>query len=221
MVDDHTGSAGVSPPCGRDVRDPETPVHKYWHSRGYLPHCDTPGLLQAITFRLADSLPSDALTRLRQETSDTKRHQQIETLLDAGHGECWLRQPAIADIVENALLHSDGQRYRLLAWCIMPNHVHVLIETMEGWPLPRIVQSWKSYSAKVINHHLGRIGTVWMSDYHDRYMRDDAHLAAVISYMHNNPVKAGLVTQAIDWRHSSAGSAGVSPAGGRDVRDPG
>jgi len=180
-------------------------THKFWHSRGYLPHCDVPGLLQFITFRLADSLPKGVLHRLLQEESDDmKRYQRVEQLLDTGHGECLLRQPAIADIVENALLYGDGKRYRLLAWCVMPNHVHVLIETNSANPVSKIVQGWKSYTARLINQHLARSGSVWMRDYFDRYIRDDRHLASVFAYIHNNPIKAGLVPHEQDWPHSSA-----------------
>ena len=179
-------------------------THKFWHSRGYLPHCDVPGLLQAITFRLADSLPDEVLHRLLQEeTSDLSRHKRIEQLLDAGHGACWLKQKEIADIVENALLHGDGKRYRLLAWCVMPNHVHVLIETDSAFSVSKIVQGWKSYTARLINQQLARSGSVWMRDYFDRYIRDNHHLAAVVAYIHNNPVKARLVSQEHEWQHSS------------------
>lgn len=180
-------------------------LHKCWHSRGYLPHCDTPGLLQVITFRLADSLPASVLGRLLQEIdSDVGKLKRIESLLDAGYGACWLKQPIVADIAEDSLLHWDGQRYRLLAWCVMPNHVHVLIETWKDYQLPRVVQGWKSFTARLINRHLGRTGTLWMRDYFDRYIRDDHHLAAVVAYIHNNPVKAGLVQNECEWQHSSA-----------------
>ena len=202
---------------GRDVRDPS--AHRFWYSRGYLPHCDVPGLLQAITFRLADSLPEEALSRLQQEDNNLIRRKRIDAWLDAGHGACWLAQSAIADIVEDVLLHDDGKHYRLIAWCVMPNHVHVLIETISGFVLPSVVQSWKSVSSKRINKKLGRTGKVWMADYFDRYIRDDNHLAAVIAYIHNDPVTAGLVKEASNWRHSSAGIAGVPPACGRDARD--
>jgi len=162
-------------------------------------------LLQAITFRLADSLPAEVLLNLQQEvTNDAEKRKRIEALLDAGHGACWLKQPEIADIVENALLHGDGQSYRLLAWCVMPNHVHVLIETSEGSPLSGMVHSWKSFTAKAMNLHLSRSGTVWMKDYFDRYIRDDHHLAAAIAYIHANPVKAELVQNEVEWLHSSA-----------------
>ena len=179
--------------------------HKHWHSRGYLPHCDTPGLLQAVTFRLADSLPAEALLNLQQEaTNDVEKRKRIEALLDSGYGACWLKQPEIAGIVENSLLHGDGQAYRLLAWCVMPNHVHGLIETCDGSPLSGVLHSWKSFTAKAINLYLNHSGTVWMPDYFDRYIRDDHHLAATIAYIHANPVKAGLVKNEGEWLYSSA-----------------
>ena len=203
------GSAGVSPAKG-------------WYSRNYLPHCDVPGLIQAITFRLADALPKEVIIRLNQErTDDNVKRRKIESFLDASHGHCWLRQGPVAQFVEQALLHFDGPRYRLLAWCIMPNHVHTLIETSDGWPLANTVHSWKSYSAKEINKALHRTGTVWQREYYDRYIRNDRHLVAVINYIHENPVKAGLVENPWQWPYSSArflspvgqrGSAGVSPA---------
>ena len=198
------GSAGVSPAKG-------------WYSRRYLPHVDLPGLLQAITFRLDDSLPKEVFERLAQEAEDDPvRRKRIEAALNAGHGECWLQRQEIAEIVENALFHFDGQRYRLIAWCVMPNHVHVLIETWERWPLADVIQSWKSFTAKAINRQLGQGGEVWQREYFDRYIRDDRHLQATIEYIENNPVAAGLVKSAESWLFSSASQgkrkAGETPA---------
>lgn len=71
--------------------------HKYWHSRGYLPHCDTPGLIQGITFRLADSLPAEALRRMKQESpDDAAKRRRVEEMLNAGHGTCLLRDQVCA-----------------------------------------------------------------------------------------------------------------------------
>lgn len=222
-------TAGVSPALtakskksGRDARGPTTALHKQWHSRGYLPHCDVPGLIQSVTFRLADALPAAVLEGWKLEAgNDSELHTKIDAFLDAGHGACWLKQPAIADLVEDTLLHGDGTRYHLLAWCVMPNHVHVLFEIRGASSLSAVLQAWKSFSAKAINQHLGRSGSVWMPDYFDRYIRDDHHLAAVIEYIHTNPVKAGLVQHASEWVQSSTHrTAGVPPAGGRDARAP-
>jgi REP element-mobilizing transposase RayT len=216
----YTGSAGVPP-----APKPE------WHSRGYLPHRDKTGLIQALTFRLADSLPSDALKRIESELlhtpvvhRDAERARSLAAWLDEGHGACELARPEIATLVENALLHFDGERYRLIAWCVMPNHVHTLVESNEGHALADIVHSWKSYTAKAANRLLARTGDFWQREYHDRYIRDAQHLAAAISYIDENPVKAGLVNTPQDWPFGSArrqtsrtgnsetGSAGVPPA---------
>lgn len=181
--------------------------HKGWHSRGYLPHFDQPDLVQSITFRLADALPVDVIELLSQDKeklTDLEKRQRLETYMDAGYGECFLRDPRIGSLVENAFIYFDKVRYRLLAWVIMPNHVHVLIETMLGFPLDEIIQSWKSFTAHQANDLLGRSGQFWFPDYFDRYIRNERHYDNVVRYIHENPVKAGLVSKAMDWPFSSA-----------------
>jgi REP element-mobilizing transposase RayT len=125
--------------------------------------------------------------------------------------------------VETSLWHFDAARYRLLAWVVMPNHVHVVIETRAEYPLSDVLQSWKSFTAKKANSLLGRTGSFWQPEYFDRAIRDERHLLAAIAYIHGNPVKAGLVRRAEDWPYSSArfaypeDGAGGTPAlpGGR------
>ena len=102
------------------------------------------------------------------------------------------------------LLRFDGDRYALIAWCVMPNHVHLLIETWVGHPLDRVVHSWKSYTAHAANRLLRRGGAFWAPEYFDRYMRDEAHFAATVAYVENNPVRAGLCGDAAHWLLSSA-----------------
>lgn len=188
--------------------------HKSWNSRGYLPHFDQPGFVQSVTFRLADSVPAHVVeqwcTELKLvggESANDPRcaelRQRIEKYADAGHGGCWLRNPEIAQIVQDALLHFDGERYRLLAWTVMPNHVHALIEIRDGVPLGDVVHSWKSFTAKECNKALKRTGEFWMPDYFDRFIRDANHLRKVTEYIAENPVKAELCTNPEDWRWSS------------------
>jgi REP element-mobilizing transposase RayT len=188
-----------------------------WHSRGYLPHLDDLTKLQSITFRLADSLPQNKLqqlerelTHLPEEAQALERRKRIEQWLDSGIGCCALKHPDVARVVQETLLHFDGDRYQLLAWCIMPNHVHVLIEPQAE--LGRIVQSWKSYTGRWAMGKNAELGlgvpgkSFWMREYWDRYIRDQNHFNAVVDYIHNNPVKAGLCRTPAEWPWSS-GSA--------------
>jgi REP element-mobilizing transposase RayT len=170
---------------------------KGWHSRGYLPHFDSPETLQFVTFRLVDSLPPEAMEKLRI-TAGSVSDSERDAFLDAGAGACWLKRPEIAEIVEEALLHFDGQRYRLIAWVVMPNHVHVLIEPL-GDSLGSIISSWKRFSARMANRVLGRSGPFWQDDYWDTYIRSERHFEATVSYIENNAVKAGLAADAADW----------------------
>ena len=177
-----------------------------WHSRGYLPHFDKPNTIQFVTFRLIDSMPAE----LRHEwahllTIDDEREKRtrIEDYLDSGHGVCQLRNREIASLAQTALLHSDGKDYGVLAWVIMPNHVHALVEVWQR-PLAKIVQSWKSFIAKQANQMLKQSGDFWQPDYYDRYIRDEEHLQKTIRYIDNNPVKARLVKEPAAWEFGSA-----------------
>jgi putative transposase len=196
-----------------------TPKLKGWYSRGYLPHCDAGQILQSITFRLADALPQDKFDQLARELAampdaaqDAVRRRRIEQWMDAGMGCCALHHPQMAALMQETLQKFDGERYRLIAWCVMPNHVHVLIEPLAS--LPKIVQSWKSFTGRWALLHNAELGLgvpvphfgrhFWMRDYWDRYIRDERHLHAVIHYIHDNPVTAGLCPTAPDWPWSSA-----------------
>lgn len=189
----------------------QTPEISPWKSRGYLPHFDIPGRVQSVTFRLIDSLPRDFLDKCERELAAmpankrrVEKERRIAAMLDRGFGECHLRDPRVAGVVENALLFFDTERYRLLCWCVMPNHVHTMMETLPQYSLGEVLHSWKSYTSKEVNRILNRRGRFWQTEYHDRFIRDDEHYANTFRYIEENPVKAGLVDNAEDWRWSSA-----------------
>src|SRR5205807_673230 len=102
-----------------------------WRSRGYLPHLDMPDLVQHVIIRLADSLPAEA-RRVLDKTASADRVIVVDAALDRGHGRRDLENPLVAKLVQTALLTFDMERYALLAWCVMPNHVHVLVEIRPG-----------------------------------------------------------------------------------------
>ncbi len=177
-----------------------------WHSRGYLPHFDVPGAQQFVTWRLADSLPESRRgewQHLLAIEDEQEKQIQLEKYLDRGCGECVLRQPEIAAMVEETMLYDDGRRCTLLAWVIMPNHVHLLVEIGET-PLSKLLQSWKTLTSKRANVLLNRTGHLWQADYRDRYIRDEEHHRKTLQYIESNPVKAGLVKAPADRAFRSA-----------------
>jgi putative transposase len=181
--------------------------HRGWHERGYLPHFDAGAVVQTVTFRLADSLPRDFYEKAAAvAANDIERAVLLERGIDQGRGNCILSDSRNAEIVRGALQYFDGDRYRLLAWVIMPNHVHTMIEQMEGHSLTGILHSWKSYSAHAINKTRSSNRRVWSPDYFDRYVRNEDHYAHVKYYIEYNPVKARLVETPEDWPYSSASS---------------
>jgi REP element-mobilizing transposase RayT len=201
-------------------------------TRGYLPHWECGGGPYFVTFRLQSSIPASivrALQAERDEAIDALRCRQtpvtpeewdeleslfadrLDARLDVGVGECLLRFPGVAEGVIRALRHFDGERYCLHAWCVMPNHVHVVFSIRAAWgaglmggasssnasPLSVVLQSWKSFTSKEANALLGRSGTFWQKEYYDRVIRTERELIRCVEYTARNPVKAGLCG---DWQ---------------------
>jgi arylsulfatase A len=182
-----------------------------WHSRGYLPHFDGGAISQFLTFRTAGSLPRSVIDAWRAELrcspateAALEVYRRAEAYLDEGHGPCPLVEPRLAGLVEDALLHFDGERYRLHAWVVMPNHVHMLVPPCETWRLAELAKSWKSWTARRANALLNQHVAFWQREYFDRYIRNGKHFRAVVSYIEQNPVKAGLCARPEDWVFASA-----------------
>jgi type I restriction enzyme R subunit/putative DNA methylase len=196
-----------------------------WHERGYLPHCDFPGLVQFVTFRLADSMPESRRGEwehlLKIEDGREKR-TKLEEYLDRGIGECHLRAPQIAKLAEDALLFGHKESYELLAWCVMPNHVHVLVHVWQK-PLWKMARSWKQFVQTQANHlpserrpparrdgetnsnePCRRPAFQWQREYWDTFMRDEAREKTAVRYIESNPLKSKLCRAAEQWLFSSA-----------------
>jgi REP element-mobilizing transposase RayT len=166
-----------------------------------LPHWRQDSVLYFITFRLADSLPLEKLGQLQKERAhwfcthpeplsdaDEKEYWErfggkIETYLEAGYGSCLLKDSTIACVVAEALKCFHGERYELEDWVIASNHVHVLIRPAPGLELSRLLHSWKSFTAKEINRHLGRSGTLWQKESHDHIVRNPQALWVIGQYI--------------------------------------
>jgi len=181
-----------------------------------LPHWRQECATYAVTFRQADSLPATVLNRWRREreshiqraidnnmplgSDQLKRlaelhEDRIQEYLNQGHGSCVFRQTRFADLMQNALRHFERQRYDLLAWCVMPNHVHVLLTPYPPHTLGTILKSWRSFTALEINRALGTPGQFWQHEAYDHIVRDSDDLRHQLNYILENPLKAGLT----DW----------------------
>ncbi len=224
-----TRNTGVSP-----VRAASEGAKLRIRQGAHLPHWTRDSAVYAITFRLADSLPQKVLEGWRTERdsiTDAARQQnrpltaqesrrrgelhslKVQKYLDAGHGECLLRQEAVASLVQDALHHLDGNRYQLLAWCIMPNHVHVVAYFNEGASLPEVLHSWKSHTAHAANKLLGRSGEFWQAESYDHLIRDEEDLRHAIQYTWSNAEAAGFG----DWSWRGRNEDAIAAMVGTDT----
>jgi len=202
----------------------DTPATIKKRRGAYLPHWTRDGSWYAVTFRLWDSLPQHVIESwlferknivktAEQMNRPLSEHEErrlahlyserVERYLDAGHGCCYMNDDRVAGIVTKALHHFDGVRYSLAAWCVMPNHVHVVLNPFAGRTtptgmavpraeLPDILHSWKSFTAKEANKVLRRTGDFWQAEYYDHLIRNEADFHHAVRYVLNNPIKAGL-----------------------------
>lgn len=212
----------------------------YMHRRS-LPHWYVPGAAHFVTYRLSGTLPIQVLQMLKakkehllhQKTklgpNESKRH--VHKILFAAYDEYldqasdidWLKDARLATMIRQNLYHHDGGKYHLHAYCIMPNHVHVLFtpspsELRESQseeataigesadkasPLSKIMHSLKSFTANEANKLLSREGRFWQPESYDHWVRNEDEFERIVNYIRANPVSAGLVKRHEDWYWSS------------------
>jgi putative transposase len=192
--------------------------------RRHLPHLVPRGWPIFLTWNLKGAMPQAVAERLRRQRDELRRQgprvgespaerrvregklvfAAADEYLDrAARGPLHLKNPWCAEIVENSIVFGAGERYELLAWCVMPNHVHVLLAPT--WELSKITQGIKGYTAREINKRRGQVGrTFWQDESYDHWVRDADELVRIVAYIEHNPVKAGLCGLAADWPWSSA-----------------
>jgi REP element-mobilizing transposase RayT len=202
-----------------------------WHQRSFrgrslksdrLPHLKIEGGTYFVTYRLADSLPQKVLADMKRELAqkifppemplseqeaerNRERFRRMESWLDKGLGSCCLRRPEIGQLVEETMRFFHGTRYELLAWVIMPNHVHALLKPLGDFALGEIVKSWKQFSARRAKPLTGWTEKqFWQIESYDHWVRDAEEKGRIIRYIHRNPVKAGFCVMPEDWLWSSA-----------------
>ncbi|KAA0222283.1 hypothetical protein EDS67_27125 [candidate division KSB1 bacterium] len=218
-----------SPPSRSPFFDPNKEIVRH---RRRLPHWQQGEVFYFVTWRLADSLPQQKLRQWREEKDGWLRlhpepwdeeteeeyhrlfSERIDQWLDAGEGSCVLRESALANILAGALHYFDGKRYELVAFVIMPNHVHVLFRLRAPNRLEKVVKSWKGFSARKINERLGRRGSLWQEEYWDRMIRNERHYFKCLEYIQKNPQHAKLrAGEYVLWEKEEKESGLSSPLG--------
>ncbi len=202
-----------------------------------LPHIHLPNASYFITFRLADSLPVEMLARMREAYEEQERLlksqfsgqilaeeryklqklfcAKYDAALDkAEHGPKWLAEPRFAELVSERIRKLEPEHYHLHIYCIMHNHVHLLID-QQDIPEPQQPVSGHRYTA--LSHAmralkgstgyasarlLGRKGAFWTHESYDHVVRDEKEFERIANYIVNNPVKAGLAKNWQDWPYT-------------------
>ncbi len=197
--------------------DKEAPIQK---TRRLLPHWEQDGCTCFITWRMADAMPAAKRRQWRAELDawleqhpkpwDAAVWQEyhstfegpMQEWLDAGHGSCALRDPALRDIIASSFHHYDARRYHIGDYIIMPNHVHVLVTPLPGFTLREITAAWKRYTGHEILKRTGGEAPFWLEESFDHIVRSPAQLDHYRRYIRENPAKAFLKPgQWTHWAH--------------------
>ena len=196
-------------PPNVDFVDPRSTPYAPIRSRGELPHLYKPGGTFFVTFRLRDAVLETPGAFRRLVAGSTDCPDFAERLTSASEpklraGSCLLRKITLGRVVEDALTFHHAERYQLISWCVMPNHVHATYATLDDWSPADIHKTWKGYTARRINEAVGVTGELWERETFDHLVRKTAHADYFAWYVENNPVLAGLVADPADWPLSSA-----------------
>ena len=205
-----------APPGFRGLH-PDLPIRMYHR---HLPHWRQDGATYAVTFRLADSIPQEHVRSLKRWREIWERsHQQprseadwdqlareithrTEAWLDEGYGECVFADATLAVEMAKSVVHFQDERYLTSCYCVMHNHVHLVMKPKDGFELEDILEGLKGFVSRKVNTHLGRKGVLWEQESYDRIIRDEEHLFRVIQYIGRNPAKAGYPReQWVRWIH--------------------
>ncbi|MEO8663935.1 MAG: transposase [Ignavibacteria bacterium] len=192
--------------------------------RRHLPHCQIDNAYYFITYRLKDSLPQYLINHLKTDYLTEKkiisaafvgmeRKNQLYILQKKYFGKfdyyldrsltCvnYLSDERIAKIVCDAMKFLDGKDYTLLSYCVMPNHVHMLIHVERFLkPLYKTMQSIKRHTSRESNKTLNLSGHFWEQESYDHIVRNYQELINIKNYISNDPLKAGIIENLMSWK---------------------
>ena len=143
------------------------------------------------------ALPRPGYTALRKGRVSTTGQVYLVTTVVAG------RAPIFANWLSAApacrLFHRPVEDSRFLAWVLMPDHFHGVLELGEGASLPQVMRLYKGRTAVAVNREMGRRGSLWQDGFHDHALRKEEDLEQVARYVVENPIRAGMVDRVSDY----------------------
>jgi REP element-mobilizing transposase RayT len=173
--------------------------------RRHLPHWQPPGQDLFVTWLLFGSLPAKFKPPSAAET-DAQQFVSFDRVLDrACIGPLWLKDPQVAEAAFRELCdaHLCKKLFRVRAYVLMANHVHILMQPLA--PLSKITHQIKGATAYRANLILARTRErFWQDESFDHWVRNPAEGVKIRKYIEHNPVAAGLVLRPEDWPWSSA-----------------
>ncbi len=158
--------------------------------RKSLHHYSELNAVQFVTFRTRDSVDA-YLKRINNscELSASEKQMKIDEYSDQLDKGCYLNANVIT-IIMDSLRQLEPEYYDLHAVSIMPNHIHLLFQ--QNSELRIVMQKIKGATARLVNKHLLKQGSLWERGYFDKAIRDEKHFQIVYEYIKNNAVKANL-----------------------------
>ena len=179
------------------------PIFLTWNLKGAMPRAVIEELIRERK-RLEDQAPRPGEAAAQRRIRESKMiFARADRFLDqAIEGPMHLKDPRAAKIVGDSILFGAGERYDLFAWCVMSNHVHVLLTPC--WELKKVTQGIKGFTANQVNRIQDARGRgFWQDESYDHWSRDEEEMFRIIHYIENNPVAAGLCRRPEDWPWSS------------------
>lgn len=161
-------------------------MQKYKH----LSHYSQINAVQFVSFRTHDSLDAFLNKLLYSSNLEISEQQwQIDQYLDQSLKGAYFYTDMIG-VFSDYIKELEPEFYDLIAFSIMPNHLHILFTQKQD--LDVIMQKLKGGSSRLLNQALGKKGRFWAKDYYDKAIRDERHFYNTYRYIKNNAIKAGL-----------------------------
>jgi putative transposase len=137
---------------------------------------------------------------------DAYRHPSAYSITTAvkGRRPVFRRAEIVATCLEKLREAADKNDFEVVAYCFMPDHLHLLARTVENADLVAFMRLFKQLSGYAYRQLTGDSGVLWQTSYYDHVLRQEEDLHDAARYIWGNPVRAGLVESAEEYSYSGS-----------------